>query len=85
MLAGIKMTRVLAKGLRQEFSASSKLLFPFILEKFKDKKTQMIEETHLTLEYFYKYSLGVEEVIETVKTSLKDKHTGLKINIMIWI
>lgn len=77
------MTRVLAKGLRQEFSASSKLLFPFILEKFKDKKTQMIEETHLTLEFFLKYSLGIEEVIETVKASLKDKHSGFKINILL--
>ena len=31
------------------------------------------------------YSLGIEEVLETVKTQLKDKHGGLKINVLILI
>ena len=53
IVAGIKIAGALAKGLRKNFSSSAKLLFPLILDKFRDKKTIMIDETRNCLEKFF--------------------------------
>jgi hypothetical protein len=42
VLAVIKLSGILAKGLRKNFSNSAKILFPYITPKFRDKKNQMI-------------------------------------------
>lgn len=58
VLAVLKLAGALAKGLRRNFSHSAKLLFPYITPKFRDKKTQMIEESFATLSNFcYCFSL----------------------------
>ena len=62
VLNTLKLTGNLAKGLRRAFTHSSKILIPLILPKFRDKKTQMIEETFNTLNNFY-YSISLEEIL----------------------
>ena len=38
-MAAVKITGLLARGLRKNFNPGIKLLFPYLLEKYKDKKT----------------------------------------------
>ena len=42
VLTVLKVAGVISKGLRKNFINSAKILFPLILTKMKDKKTQMI-------------------------------------------
>ena len=84
VLCSLKLAGILAKGLRKYFTQSAKLLFPNIILKFRDKKTQMIEETINTLNCF-SYCVGIEDVAEDVKVGLKDKSAGMKNYVIKWI
>lgn len=61
VLCSLKLIAALAKGLRKNFAHASKILFPLILPKLRDKKTQMIEETMNVLKEFY-VVFSLEEV-----------------------
>ena len=43
VLNTLKIAAVMAQGLRKHFSPYAKMFFGDIIEKFKDKKTQMID------------------------------------------
>ena len=53
IVAGVKIAGAMAKGLRKNYLTAAKLLFPLILDKFRDKKTIMIDETRNCLEKFF--------------------------------
>jgi len=57
------------------------MLFPYIIEKFKDKKTLMIEETFTTLENFF-VVISLEDVYDVIDKQLGDKNPAYKINIL---
>lgn len=84
VLTSLKLAGALSKGLRKNFFHSAKILFPLILGKMKEKKTQMIEEIFHTLNDFY-FSLSIEDVSEDVKNGLKDKAPNMRSNIIVWI
>lgn len=80
----VQLIGVLAKGLRKAFS-SCKYLFPVLLEKFKDKRTGLVEEIKKTLENF-SYCINFEEILENVKETLGDKSPPpVKINTLGFI
>lgn len=80
-MVALKVTGLMAKCLRKNFSQAVKLLFPYIIEKLKDKKTLMIEETFTTIESFF-VVIGLEEVYDVVEKQLGDKNSAYKINIL---
>ena len=84
VLTVLKVAGVIAKGLRKSFANSAKILFPLVLNKMKDKKNQMIQETFHTLNDFY-YSLSIEDVVEDIKHGLKDKAPNMRLNIINWV
>lgn len=43
VLTTLKISSVMAQGLRKNFAPYAKMFFGNIIEKFKDKKTQMID------------------------------------------
>lgn len=57
------------------------MLFPYIIEKFKDKKTLMIEETFTTIENFF-VVISLEDVFDVIEKQLGDKNPAYKINIL---
>ncbi len=57
------------------------MLFPYIIEKLKDKKTLMIDETNTTIENFF-VVIGLEEVYDVIEKQLGDKNPAYKINIL---
>lgn len=58
----LKTLAVLSKGLRKNFYPVVKNNFSNVLAKFRDKKTQMIDETFNTLNDFG-YSITLDDVI----------------------
>lgn len=58
----LKMIGVMAKGLRRPFAAAAKSNFSNVIAKFRDKKTQMIDETFKTLSDL-SYCLSIEDVL----------------------
>lgn len=52
VLNTLKIAAVMAQGLRKHFFPYAKMFFGDIIEKFKDKKTQMIDETNKCLNDF---------------------------------
>ena len=42
----MRLTKALALGLRRQFNQGAKILSSIIISKFKDKKTQIVEEAH---------------------------------------
>jgi len=84
VLTVLKLIGVLAKGLRKNFNYEAKQLFNLVVLKFRDKKTQMIDETLNTLTSF-KYCISLEEVGDDIKVSLKDKVAGVKIKTIVWM
>ena len=84
VVSAVKITKLLAKGLRKNFAGSAKLLASTILSKFKEKKTLLVDETHACLEAFF-YCLIPEDVIEDLKEIFDDKNPVLKINVLSWI
>jgi hypothetical protein len=56
------MIGVMSKGLRRPFAPTAKSNFLNIIGKFRDKKTQMIDETFKTLTDL-NYCLVIEDVL----------------------
>ena len=84
VLSAIKLTCALAKGLRKNFTSSAKNLSTPILQKFKEKKTLLLEEIHNCMEQFF-YCITPEDIIEDLKEALNDKNPVFKINILTWV
>ena len=74
----------MAKGLRRNFQYVVKNNFSNVLAKFRDKKTQMIEETFTTLNDFL-FVISIEEVLDDVKEGLQDKAPNMKVNVINWV
>lgn len=62
----LKIAAVMARGLRKHFHAAAKIHFFNIICKFREKRTQMIDETYSTLNDFG-HCLGIEDVPEDTK------------------
>lgn len=84
VLWDLKILAVLAKGLRRHFSPTVKAQFLNVIEKFREKRTQMVDETFNTLNEF-NYCISIEDVIDDVKKGLGDKAPTMKVNLLNWI
>jgi DNA-binding transcriptional regulator GbsR (MarR family) len=80
----LKVLGVMSRGLRKNFQYVVKQVFSNVLGKFRDKKTQMIEETFNTLNDFM-YCLSIEDVLDDVKEGLQDKAPNMKVNVVNWV
>ena len=80
----LKIIAALAKGMRKPFAPFVKSIFPDITTKFRDKRTQMIDETFKTLNAF-SFCISVEDVLDIVREDLNDKNPNMKINLINWI
>lgn len=74
----------MSRGLRRNFYPIVKTNFANVIGKFRDKKTQMVDETFNTLNDFL-YSISIEEVLEDLKEGLQDKAPNMKCNLVNWI
>ena len=80
----LKVLAVLSRGLRRHLSPLVRNIFSQVLAKFRDKKTQMIDETFNTLLDFM-YCIGLDDALEDIKEGLKDKAPNMKVNVINWI
>ena len=84
VISVLKILGAIAKGLRKNFGPYAKMFFPSIINKFKDKKTLLLERTNTCLDEFY-FCLSIEDVVDDIKEGLADKNPGEKIQLMNWI
>lgn len=84
VLWDLKILAVLAKGIRKPFAPVVRSIFSNVIGKFREKKTQMVEETFHTLNDF-SFCISIEDVLEDVKEGLNDKVPNMKVNLINWI
>lgn len=84
MLQTMRMIGLLAKGQRRYFDSYAKQFLGSFLQKFKDKKTLVIQEAHLGLDNLM-FSLTIEQAMEEIKLALEDKTPSVKINTAQWL
>ncbi|CAL9235657.1 unnamed protein product [Arabidopsis halleri] len=76
----------LACGLRTHFSASSRFMLPVLLEKLKEKKPSVTDPLTQTLQTMYKAGcLNLVDVIEDVKTAVKNKVPLVRSSTLTWL
>ncbi|KAL5568082.1 hypothetical protein UlMin_024657 [Ulmus minor] len=76
----------LARGLRTNFSASSRFLLPVLLEKLKEKKPTMSEALTQTLQAMHKAGcLNLADIVEDIKTAVKNKVPLVRSMTLNWI
>eukprot|EP00828_Plagiopyla_frontata_P035609 TRINITY_DN4711_c0_g1_i2.p1 TRINITY_DN4711_c0_g1~~TRINITY_DN4711_c0_g1_i2.p1 ORF type:complete len:180 (+),score=18.34 TRINITY_DN4711_c0_g1_i2:780-1319(+) len=76
-MGAIKITGLLSRGLRKNFNNGLKLLFPYLMDKYRDKKTQMQDELNSAFSFFF-YSITIDEVVYDLDKALTDKNATLK-------
>jgi cytoskeleton-associated protein 5 len=62
----IKCLALLAQGLRKDFAAGSKQVVAVLLEKFKEKKSTVVEAIHEALDNMYWNCFTLPDVIEGI-------------------
>lgn len=76
----------LARGLRTHFSGGSRFLLPVLLEKLKEKKPTVTESLTQTLQAIHKAGcLNLADVVEDVKTSVKNKVPLVRSLTLNWV
>lgn len=80
----LKIAGALAKGLRKFFFSAARAQFFSIIGKFRQKRTQMVEETFNTLNQFT-HCLDMSDVIDDLKEGLADKAPNMRVNLLNWV
>lgn len=84
MVQAIKLVGHLAKGQRRFFDNYARQFFPLLILKFKDKKPQVLQETHNALDSLL-YCITLEQTLEEVGVALEDKTPSVRTNICKWL
>lgn len=84
MLSTIKLVGLLAKGYCRSFEQFAKHFLPILIQKFKDKKTAMLTETHTALDNLL-FSVSLEYSVDEIKLGLEDKTPTVKTNVCVWL
>ena len=77
--AAIDCVDVLARGLRKSFRAPAKLLFPVLLEKYKEKSAAVTRSIHKSLGSVLEMSVSVADVQEDLVKNIKHKNPKNKV------
>jgi len=80
----IRMLGLLAKGQRSSFEQPAKYFLPLLVGKFRDKKAQIVSETHQCLLRFLK-SLKLPYLLEKLSKLLEDKTPSVRVNLFLYI
>ncbi|KAJ7532598.1 hypothetical protein O6H91_13G011700 [Diphasiastrum complanatum] len=76
----------LARGLRKDFGASSRLLLPVLLEKLKERKQTVIDAVTQSLQVMHKSGcISLADVIEDVKVATKNKVPSVRSLCLNWV
>eukprot|EP00026_Physarum_polycephalum_P002035 Phypoly_transcript_02039.p1 GENE.Phypoly_transcript_02039~~Phypoly_transcript_02039.p1 ORF type:complete len:934 (+),score=230.55 Phypoly_transcript_02039:97-2898(+) len=82
----LRVIEILAVGLRSDFSQHAKRIAPFLFEKFKDKKTTIVEIVHSLLDLFHQLQcFSIADVIEPILTTLSSKNPQMKYECLLWL
>lgn len=80
----IRLLGLLAKGQRGAFEQPAKHFLPLLVAKFRDKKAQIVTETHLCLLRFLK-CLRFSYLLEKLPRLLEDKTPSVRVNLFTYL
>jgi cytoskeleton-associated protein 5 len=83
-LQAIKLVGLLAKGQRKYFESYAKQFFPVIIQKYKDKKTQVLTEANFCLDNLL-FSFSFDSILEDLRLALEDPNPLVKSNTCLWV
>jgi len=86
-IASIKVCGILAKKLQKNFETYIKEILSTVILRFKEKKTQFIDETHIVLESFLLCTSLEAMKDELLSTAFSEKTTSplLKKNVCVFL
>ncbi|XP_062111511.1 protein MOR1-like [Humulus lupulus] len=85
-LEAIQAIGNLARGLRTNFSASSRFLLPVLLEKLKEKKSASTEALNQSLQVMHTVGcLSLADIVEDIKTAVKNKVPLVRSSTLNWV
>lgn len=74
----------LAKGLRREFRHEAKTLTPALLDKFKDKTTNLVRQISTTLTAFQTHCVGLSDLSDDLLAAFDHKVPKVQIESLGW-
>lgn len=83
-ISTVKVVSILFKSLRRGFFSNAKALFPFLLDKLKEKKGVLLDESLKALDLIL-FCLNLDEMLDIIKENLEGKNSILKVNLLIWL
>lgn len=83
-ISTVKVVSIVCKSLRRGFFSNAKALFPFLLDKLKEKKGVLLDETLKALDLIL-FCLNLDEMLDIIKENLEGKNSILKVNLLIWL
>ena len=84
VIQAIRLVGYLAKGQQKCFESYAKGIVPVFFMKFRDKKSQVIQEVFKSLDNLM-HSINIDSIITHIETALQDKVTSAKVNLLQWI
>jgi len=81
----VDAAQALAKGLRREWRAEARTLTPVLLDKLKDKTTNVIRAIHAALSAFNTHCYALGDVIEDVAMALSHKVPKVQTESLKWV
>ena len=80
----IRLLGLLAKGQKNAFEQPAKHFLPLLVLKFRDKKPQIVSETHQTLLRLLK-SIKLSYILEKMPKFLEDKTPSVRVNLFLYM
>ena len=84
VVQAIRLIGFLARGQGKFFDSHARAMVPILFAKFKEKKQQVIQEIHKTLENLM-HSTNIDSILGHVELALQDKAVATRLNTTIWI
>ncbi|KAF0689123.1 Aste57867_19395 [Aphanomyces stellatus] len=66
----IEVLGVLADGLRRHFAQYARIMLPVLLRKLSDKKSNVLNATHQSLDMFQQHALSIDNMMDELKTTV---------------
>lgn len=75
----------LAKGLRRDFRSEAKTLTPALLDKYKDKTTNLVRQITAALTAFHAHSLSLGEIGDDLLAAFDHKVPKVQVESLEWV
>lgn len=76
----LKIVQAVCGQQKRLFHSTAKQIFGQILQKMKEKKSQVVDEAKACLQCFFDHCLELEDVVDEIKEGLNNKVISARVN-----